>query len=371
VDRAAAPILSAEDVDAGNQLDLDGQGLDRSALLRRLGAAAAAAALASPLAESARAATDSPPGFILPHPPWRFVFVNHALTNPFFIPARYGIEDACSIFGVRFEWTGSRRSNVAEMVAAMRRATTTGVGGIALSIIDATAFNQPTREAIKQGIPVVAYNADGGARNDRLAYIGQDLYKSGLEFGSRIVSLVGEGDVAVFIATPGQLNIQPRVDGARDAIRDSGARINLSVVGSGVAVRTERKRVEEYYLKHKGLRGMFAVDAGSTEAIARVMKKYGLHAKGVRGGGYDLLPNTLRAIKHGQLDFTIDQQPYLQGFIPTMQLFFYNYTGGLVAPADTDTGLLFVDRHNVRRYLTTRTRYEGSAKKQKYPAENA
>jgi simple sugar transport system substrate-binding protein len=355
--------------DAENRLEGDETSLDRAALLRRLGGAAAAAALAGPLVERAGAATMLSPGFILPHPPWRFVFVNHAMTNPFFIPARYGIQDACSIFGVRFEWTGSRRSSVAEMVAAMRRATTAGVGGIALSIIDATAFNQPTKEALKQGIPVVAYNADAGHR--RLAYIGQDLYKSGLEFGSRIVNLVGEGDVVIFIATPGQLNIQPRVDGARDAIRDSGAPINLAVVGSGVAVRTERKRIEEYYLKHKGVRGMFAVDAGSTEAIARVMEKYRLHAKGVRGGGYDLLPNTLRAIKHGRLDFTIDQQPYLQGFIPCMQLFFYNYTGGLVAPADTDTGLLFVERHNVRRYLTTRTRYEGSSRKQKYPAETA
>jgi simple sugar transport system substrate-binding protein len=340
-------------------------GLDRSALLRRLGAAAAAAALAGPLVETARAAAEG--SFIGPHPPWRFVFVNHAMTNPFFIPARYGIEDACSLYGVSFEWTGSRKSNVAEMVAAMRKATAAGVGGIAVSIIDATAFNQPTREALAQGIPVVAYNADGGVGNGRLAYIGQDLYKSGLEFGSRIVRLVGEGDVVMFIATPGQLNIQPRVDGARDAIRDSGARINLSVVASGVAVSTERKRIEEYYRRNKGLRGMFAVDAGSTQSVAEVMEKYRLHAKGVRAGGYDLLPTTLRAIKRGQLDFTIDQQPYLQGFVPCTQLFFHNYTGGLVAPADTDTGLLFVDRRNVHRYLTTRTRYEGSSPRQKYP----
>ena len=75
----------------------------------------------------------------------------------------------------------------------------------------------------------------------------------------------------------------------------------------------------------------------------------------MRGGGYDLLPGTLRAIADGHLDFTIDQQPYLQGFLPILQLFFAKYSGGLVAPADTNTGLLFVTRRNVRRYMTTLT----------------
>ena len=64
----------------------------------------------------------------------------------------------------------------------------------------------------------------------------------------------------------------------------------------------------------------------------------------MRAGGYDLLPKTLRAIAHRHLDFTIDQQPYLQGFLPILQLFLAKYSGGLVAPADTNTGLHFVTR---------------------------
>ena len=55
-----------------------------------------------------------------------------------------------------------------------------------------------------------------------MAYIGQDLYVSGFEMGKRIVELVPSGDVALFIATPGALNIQPRIDGALDAIKQSG-----------------------------------------------------------------------------------------------------------------------------------------------------
>jgi len=324
---------------------------DRADLLRRAAFAAVA-----------------PTSFLQAHPRWRFVFVNHATTNPFFTPARYGSQDACSLYGVAATWTGSRRSNVAEMVAAMNRAIRNGADGIAVSVIDPLAFNEPTARALADGIPVISYNADGGQDNARLAYVGQDLYQAGLKFGARIAELVREGDVFLFIATPGQLNMQPRVDGARDAIRDSGMPIQLHVVASGADVGVERQRIEKTYLAHRGMRGMFAVDGGSTAGVAEVVRKYALHRKGVKAGGFDLLAGTLRSIAAGRLDFTIDQQPYLQGYVPVQQLFLYRYSGGLVSPAETNTGLKFVTRKNVKLYLTTHTRYEGSSAREKYPA---
>ena len=333
---------------------------DRGRLLRLAGLAAAGVALPS-VAEAANGS------FVRPHPRWRFVFVNHALSNPFFVPARYGIQDACSLFDTDYSWTGSQRSNVGEMVQAVRQAIRNKADGIALSIIDPHAFNKPTEEALAHGIPVVAYNADGGRGNKRLAYVGQDLYQSGLKVGAHIAELVHSGDVFLFIATPGQLNIQPRIDGALDAIKDSGKPIRARVVASGVTVRRERATIEATYRKHKNLRGMFAVDGGSTQGVGEVMRRHGLRRRGVRAGGYDLLPKTLRAIADGHLDFTIDQQPYLQGFLPIFQLFMARYSGGLVAPSDTNTGLLFVTRGNVRPYLTTTTRYEGSSAVSEYP----
>jgi len=333
--------------------------IDRRGLLRSLGVGAAALALPA----SAGAAT----GFLEPHPRWRFAFINHATTNPFFVPTRYGIQDACRHYGTTYTWTGSRRSDAGEMVRAMRRAIDGGAAGIAVSVIDRRAFNKPTAEALSRGIPVVSYNADGGVGNRRLAYIGQDLYQSGLKFGARIAELVQDGEVFLFIATPGQLNIQPRIDGALDAIKDSGKPIRATVVPTGPGVAEERARIEATYLGHKKLRGMFAVDGGSTQGVADVMRKHRLHGRGVRAGGYDLLPRTLRSIADGHLDFTIDQQPYLQGFVPVFQLFMLEYSSGLVAPSDTNTGLLFVTRANVRPYLTTTTRYEGSSAIPEYP----
>ena len=129
----------------------------------------------------------------------------------------------------------------------MRRAIDGGADGIAVSVIDRRASTSPTAEALRRGIPVVSYNADGGVGNKRLAYIGQDLYQSGLKFGARIAELVQSGDVFLFIATPGQLNIQPRIDGALDAIKDSGKPIRATVVATGPGVAEERARIEATY----------------------------------------------------------------------------------------------------------------------------
>jgi simple sugar transport system substrate-binding protein len=338
-------------------------GLDRAAMLR-LAAAAVAGAAVPDAAKGSLAVT-----FPQPHPRWRFVFINHALTNPFFVPAMNGSQDASAVLGVTAVWTGSVSSNVGEMVKAMRRAIETRAAGIAVSIIDPDAFDGPTALALRRGIPVVGYNADGGKANKRLAYVGQDNYQSGLELGARIVGLVESGDVYLFIATPGQLNIQPRIDGALDAIRDSGRPIRAHVVASGVDVSKEYTKIEATYQAHKHMRGLFAVDAGSTAGVAAVMRAHALHARGVRAGGYDLLPATLQAIHDRDLDFTIDQQPYLQGFLPVLQLFLDRYSSGLVVPADTNTGLNFITGANVGRYLTTKSRFEGSSSREQYPVK--
>jgi simple sugar transport system substrate-binding protein len=119
-------------------------------------------------------------------------------------------------------------------------------------------------------------------------------------------------------------------------------------------------------LAHKSsLKGIFAVDAGSTQTVGAIVQKYGLAGK-VASGGFDLTPQTLTAIKAGNLNFTIDQQPYLQGFLPVLYLYLFNLSGGLVNPPETNTGLTFVTKSNVGPYQSTTSRYEGSTTAQKY-----
>ncbi len=344
--------------------------LDRRQMLKRAGLGAAAltvpaAVMATPTmgAVTDALAADS---FIKSHPKWKFNFVNHVTTNPFFVPTIYGAQDACSLLGTSYQWTGSQTSDISQMVNAMNAAITQKADGIAVCLVSLTAFNGPTNRALGRGIPVLSYNAD--AANNRLAYIGQDLYLSGYTMGQRVVDLVGSGDVALFIATPGQLNIQPRIDGLKAAIKQFGkGKIKTTTTTTGPLLPDELAKIEAYYLGHKNLKGMFAVDFGSTQGVSQVMQKYGLAKKGVKAGGYDLGPIILKNVQAGHLDFTIDQQPYLQGWLPVLQLFFYKYSSGLVAPSDTNTGIAFVTKANVKPYLTTKTRYNGSSSKQKYP----
>ncbi|MBA3431059.1 MAG: sugar ABC transporter substrate-binding protein [Actinobacteria bacterium] len=303
-------------------------------------------------------------GLFPDHPEYEFVFVNHVTTNPFFVPTQYGIEDAEALVGTTHQWTGSEEAVVSEMVDAMNTAISGGADGIAVAIVDPTAFNQPIQEALDQGIPVVSYNADGKGlgTTPRLAYIGQDLFGSGVEMGKRILEEVQEGPVALFIATPGQLNIQPRIDGAASELKKAG--MEFEQITTGPELPEELSKIEAYYNGHKDVKGMFAVDAGSTQGVAQVMEKFGLQDQGVVGGGYDLLPKTLDLIDAGVLSFTIDQQPYLQGFYPVMQLFLHKISGGLSGPAETNTGLLFVTQDNVAGYLENKSRFEGDSEEQ-------
>jgi simple sugar transport system substrate-binding protein len=298
----------------------------------------------------------------LPQKKYRFVFVNHVTTNEFFTPTIYGIQDACAFFGCSYQWTGSQNSVVSEMVNAMQIAIAQKADGIAVCLIDAKAFDAPTANALAAGIPVIAYNADvpTGSPNKRLAYVGQPLYESGYNIATKWLTMVPKGGhVMLSIPSPGTLNLQPRLDGYIQAIKDHGNPVTYDVVNSGLDQATELSRIESYYLGHKDVAGLFGTGGGDTYACGFVSAKYGLGKKGVIVAGYDLYPQTLGYIKSGDMSFTTDQQPFLQGFVPVQQFYLYKLSGGAVAPADTNTSLAYVTKDNVDLYLG-KSRFEGS-----------
>ena len=201
--------------------------------------------------------------------------------EPVLRPDRYGIQDACALFGATCAWTGSGRSDVGEMVdgdaAGDRRNGATG-----------SPSRSSTRRRSTSRPPTALEQRHPGRRLQRRRRPRQQaprLRRPGpLPVGARSSapgspSSSASGDVFLFIATPGQLNIQPRVDGALDAIRDSGKPIRART-SSRRARRPSRSepRSRRPTCDHKRLRGMFAVDGGSTQGVAEVMRKYRLHA---------------------------------------------------------------------------------------------
>jgi simple sugar transport system substrate-binding protein len=340
----------------------DRPGFDRRAFLRRTAltgiAAGSVGTILNACGSSASGGASSE--VFGSHPNYKFTFVNHVTTNPFFVPTKYGAEDACKLLGCSYSWTGSETSNVSQMVNAVNSAISAKADGIAVSLVDKTAFNSPVQSALSAGIPVVAYNADVET-NARLAYIGQNLEVSGEKMGEHIAALVPEGDVALFIATPGSLNIQPRINGALKTLK-AHASIKTHVIATGASVPGELTVIESYLAGHPETKGMFAVDAGSTEGVAKTIQKKGAKGK-VKGGGYDLLEATEQLLSQGYIQFTIDQQPYLQGFLPVLELFLYQVSKTLTGPADVNTGLKFLDEQTVKPYVTTKSRFEGTSSK--------
>lgn len=345
-------------------------GFDRRAFLRRTALTGVAAGGVSTLLEAcggggtsnASGSSSGSAAIFGSHPSYKFVVVNHVTTNSFFVPTQYGIADACKTLGCSYEWTGSESENINQMVNAINTAITSGADGIAVSLISKTAFNVPIENALKAGIPVVAYNADAPSPpNKRLSYIGQDLKLAGELMGKRIVAAVGSGDVVLFTASAGSANLQPRLEGAEKAIKDSGAPINVHTIVTGSLESGEKTAIESYWTGHPTTKGMYAVDGGDTAELAGVMQKLGLVNKGVKAGGFDLSEKTQKLLHEGYLEFTIDQQPYLQGFLPILQLFLWQVSGSLTGPAEVDTGLKFIDKESVAPYVNSKSRYEGTS----------
>jgi simple sugar transport system substrate-binding protein len=318
---------------------------------------------------STSSATGSAAGNFPKTPPWQFWFVNHVTTNLFFVPTQFGFADAAALLGLpKPKWGGSQNSIPSEMVTYMQTAISAKAAGIATTVINSkpsdTTFATPVTSAMNAGIPVVSYNADGPILNgvatpgtNRLCYVGQALYLSGQQMGEQIKSLAKPGKIVIFIATPGSANIQPRYDGAASVLSSAGYQVKM--VATGATTALEGPAEKAFFIGNKDITGAFAVDAGSTELLGPQLQSAGLVGK-IPAGGFDLTPGTLQAIKAGQVNFTINQNPYMQGFMPVLYMYMFNLTGGLVLPADTDTGLSFVTKDNVGPYLSANTTYEGS-----------
>ena len=302
-------------------------------------------------------------------PGWKFYFVNHVTTNPFFTPTQYALSDAAALLGLPTPvWGGSTNSIISDMVSNFDTAVAAGAAGIALAAISSTAFTAPVSSAMSKGIPVVTYNADGEYVNgqpqigtNRLCYVGQSLYSSGQSMGEQIkLAVPGGGDIVIFTPVVGTGNTQPRFDGAKSVL---GSNYNVAEIATGATTPVEAPAMKAYLNAHKStLKGAFAVDSGDTEFLGAQLKSLGMS---IPAGGFDTTGQTVPNIQNGTLKFTIYQDPYLQGFLPVLYMYLYNLSGGVLAPPDTDTGLSVVTQSNVEPYIAD-SRYQGSTTAEKY-----
>jgi simple sugar transport system substrate-binding protein len=344
--------------------------LKGTGLVSATAAASALLAACSSSSTPAAAAAKTTAGNFPKTPSWQFWFVNHVTTNSFFTPTQYGFADCAALLDIPVpKWTGSTTSVASQMVAQINAAVSAKAAGIATTLIDASSFTTPVANAMSAGIPVVSYNADGLVSTsgvpdigcNRLAYIGQALYTSGQQLGHRIISLIPTpGPVVIFIETPGTGNIQPRYDGAASVLTPAG--YSVAEIATTTVPATILANEKAYLLAHKP-KGAFAVDSTSTSFLAQALAETGMSS--LPNGGFDTVPQTLTNISGGKTDFTIYQDPYLQGFLPTLYLYLYNISGGTLPPSDTDTGLSFITKSTLPEYNKS-SRYQGSTTAEVY-----
>jgi len=251
------------------------------------------------------------------------------------------------------------------MVHAFNAAVDAKVDGIAVSIIDQLAFNDPVERSLKSGIPVVAYNADAPAAsgNKRLAYIGQDLFNSGLRLGTHVYANVEPGLVGVFIATPGTLNLQPRADGLQTALSRNSQNWRIHTIATTTDPNQAKNEIRNFIFQNPRPSALISVDGGSTQALGTVIRDFNLVDQGIYSAGYDLLPRTIELLKSGFLNGIVDQQPYLQGYLSVTILALCCASGGILGVSDIDTGYQFLQKNSTKVTHLRQSRFIGNSDK--------
>jgi simple sugar transport system substrate-binding protein len=191
---------------------------------------------------------------------------------------------------------------------------------------------------------VIASNVDateGPARAIRQAFIGQGFIPAGYTLGKSMAAFFpkeGPINALVGVSAPGQNWSEQRAAGVIKSLQElkaSGREVNIKRLDTGTDGAVVSDRVGAYLNANPATTVYF--DTGLWHAgVARVLKDRGIEPGKVLLGGFDLVPEVLQQMKAGYIQAEIDQQPYMQGFMPVMEAYLSKTVG--LAPADIDTG---------------------------------
>ena len=287
--------------------------------------------------------------------PLRIAFVTCAVNAKFFEPVRKGMEDAANMMGVEADFIGTDGIDVKAQAQMVRRAATAGYDGIAVNLIDPEAFDRVIRETTDKGIPVVGFNTDDHATpNARLSCVNQRLYEAGQSLTQHVLSHVSDGaHVLMTMHDEGVSSLNDRLAGEQAVLKKKNVRWTVVITGNDAAKGAEV--ITEALKANPDIRIVLGTGQADTEAAGRAIEK-SFAGRGYWSAGFDLSPETLRLIHEQHIRCTIDQQPYIQGFYPVIQLTLYLRYG--IVPSDIDAGAAIVDAANVDQIMElTRGKY--------------
>ncbi|MGI9437181.1 MAG: sugar ABC transporter substrate-binding protein [Geminicoccaceae bacterium] len=276
------------------------------------------------------------------------VFTHHSsASNPFWQAVKKGFDDACEKIAadcqmVFTQTEGSIEQQAANMMASLAR----NPDALITSIVDNNAFDQIIADARGNGVIVIASNVDdteGADGNAREAFIGQGFIPAGYSLGKKMAEFFpAEGNIkaVVGVSAPGQNWSEQRAAGVIQYLEEFKAantdrEVEIVRLDTGTDGAVVAERVGAYLNANPDTTAYF--DTGLWHAyVAQVLADRGIEPGKVLMGGFDIVAEVLQQMEAGYIQVQVDQQPYMQGFMPVMQAYLAKTVG--LSPADIDTG---------------------------------
>ena len=280
--------------------------------------------------------------------PMNIVFTHHSsASNPFWQAVKKGFDDACGRIQANCQMIFTQtEGSIEQQSANMLAALSNKPDALITSIVDNNAFDQIIADARAAGVTVIASNVDdteGAAGNQRQAFIGQGFIPAGYELGKKMSEFFpkeGKIKALIGVSAPGQNWSEQRAAGVMKFLEEFKAantsrEVVIERLDTGTDGAVVADRVGAYLAANPDTTVYF--DTGLWHAyVAQVLADRGIEPGKVLMGGFDIVAEVLQQMEAGYIQVQVDQQPYMQGFMPVMEAYLTK-TVGLV-PADIDTG---------------------------------
>jgi simple sugar transport system substrate-binding protein len=267
--------------------------------------------------------------------------VTHDDGGGFWAVAKKGAEAAGKDMGVTVKWSGSN-NDPEEQAQLIEAAVSEGVDGLAVSVPDADAIRDAVKTAVDAGIPVITLNsgAEESASLGAITHVGQTETIAGEGAGAKLKE-AGATKIICIIHEQGNVGLNQRCDGAKKGF--GGEVENLQVAGVS-DISTTLTEIQSKLESDTSIDGVLALNPDIAVAARDAVAGAGSEAK---VGTFDLSGDVIEAIKNDEIIFAVDQQQYLQGYLPVVFLTLnktnLNTVGG-GQPVLTGPG--FVDKSN-------------------------
>ncbi|MEV0896110.1 substrate-binding domain-containing protein [Actinoplanes sp. NPDC049802] len=273
-------------------------------------------------------------------PGYTIAFITHETPgDTFWDKVRSGAQQAAADQKIDLKY--SNDPDAGKQAVLIQQAVDSKVQGIATTLVTPDALAGSVKAATAAGIPVVGLNAGIGQYQDlgALMYFGSDETVAGTSLGERIAAAGARHPLCVIHQT-GSVALEARCAGVKSAVPGTE---NLQVNGADDAAVTSTLQAK--LAQDKTID--YVVTLGAPIALDAI--KAGGTAKLVT---FDLNQETAQLIKDGKIEFAIDQQPYVQGYMAVTSLYLYLKNGNDIGGGrPVLTGPSFVDKSNIDTIL--------------------